>query len=225
MGADSFALGDILAGPVHEISEVMPAVPPVAARPVHVSTGRARLLIALGGFLLAMGLAVPHRLATLGLFSAGTTLVMFGGFLVLRGARQATDRARTVGTVETFIAQDVVPCLVAEGDGLIHSANRAARRQFETDDFKTLAAALAGTFANPTGIVYRLQSRAGATGAAQEEVATRGGHLRLSVHEVAENRFLWRIENMGARATAVGQAKMGCNCQCSCWVVRMLSCS
>lgn len=190
---------------MHEISGVMPAVPPIAARPVQVSAGRARLLIALGGLLLALGLAVPHRMATLGFFAAGATLLIFGGFLVQRNARQASNRARSVGTVETFIAHDVVPCLVAEGDGLIHSANRAARRQFETNEFQTLGAALAGTFANPASIIYRLQSRAGATGAAQEDVATRSGHLRLSVHEVAENRFLWRIDNMGTTTARAGQ--------------------
>lgn len=183
-------------------SDAQRPVPPVAAAPLRVRNTRSWMLVAVGILLIVAGLLVSQRLLVLGLISAGATLALLGGALMLRAAGQAMRRSGAVNTIETFITHDTVPCFIAERDGLIHGANRAARRQFKRDAFTTLGAALSDTLAHPAGILYRLQSRADATSAAQEDVATRVGHLRLSVHEIAQDRFLWRVENGGAQAAA-----------------------
>jgi two-component system cell cycle sensor histidine kinase/response regulator CckA len=184
------------------IAEPRPPVPPVGAAPLRVRNRQTWLLVILGAVLVAVGMFVSQRIFALALFCSGATLVMVGGVLGLRAAGQAVRRSGLVDTIETFIEHDTTPCFIAERDGLIHGANRAAHRLFERDSFTTLGAALTETFANPAGILYRLQSRADASGAAQEDVATRAGHLRVAVHEIAQDRFLWRLENMGARTAA-----------------------
>lgn len=164
---------------------------------------RAWILLMIGGLALAMGMVVPHRLAGLVLLASGLALAVVGCAKIFRPARPTARLAAPPDSVEGFIAHDVVPSFIAEQDGRIHAANRAAKRQFQQDQFTTLGATLAETFANPAGILYRLQSRADATGAAQEDVATRAGHLRLSVHAVGTNSFVWRLEHLGARPAPV----------------------
>lgn len=193
-------LGDVLTLTLRENAEPMQAAPPIAAPILAVDPGRPRLLIALGGLFLAAGLVVPHRMFQLGLFAAGLTLVVLGGVLIWRGSRQSRARTLAVDAVEGFIAHDAMCCLVAQSDGTVCRANRAAHRHLDVTKFTTLAAALDTSFANPGGILHRLQSRADSRGAAQEDIATREGHIRLSVHEIGPDRYLWRVDPIGARA-------------------------
>ena len=76
----------------------------------------------------------------------------------------------------------------------------AARSRFAVAEGSTLIAALSDHFASPSSVLFRLQSRAANQGAAREDVVTRKGHLRLSVHRL-ENRFLWRLEEFVDRIT------------------------
>jgi two-component system, cell cycle sensor histidine kinase and response regulator CckA len=57
-------------------------------------------------------------------------------------------------------------------------------------------------FANPGAVLFRLQSRAANLGTAREDVVTRRGHTRLTVHKIAPYRFLWRLEEFLDRSTA-----------------------
>ena len=63
-------------------------------------------------------------------------------------------------------------------------------KQFGKGGEETLAQALHRHFANPVGLLYRLQSRAAANGNAREEVITRSGPIRLSVHHLSADRLL-----------------------------------
>jgi two-component system, cell cycle sensor histidine kinase and response regulator CckA len=51
-------------------------------------------------------------------------------------------------------------------------------------------------------VLYRLQNRAVHSGFGREDVVTRRGHTRLAVHKVAEDRFLWRLEEFQERGAA-----------------------
>ncbi len=48
--------------------------------------------------------------------------------------------------------------------------------------------------ANPGTLLFRLEGRADRVGAAHEDVLTRRGHIRISVHRADEGLYLWRIE-------------------------------
>jgi len=65
-----------------------------------------------------------------------------------------------------------------------------------------VAVAFNGLLANPGAVLFRLQSRALAEGHAREDVVTRNGHLRLSVHRMRANAFVWRADDMGERPQA-----------------------
>lgn len=103
--------------------------------------------------------------------------------------------------VSDFIAKDATPSFVADRDGLIMSRNSAANKRFKVRDHQTLAAALDADFANPAGIVFRLQTKANTIGSAQEDIVTRAGHIRLSVHEMLDDAYIWRIEQVAERHT------------------------
>ena len=78
--------------------------------------------------------------------------------------------------------------------------------KFVTSTGTTLAAVLSQTFANPRGILFRLRSEAELTVAAQEDVVTRTGHIRLSVHRSGVGIWLWRVESLpSTNARKIGE--------------------
>lgn len=127
-----------------------------------------------------------------------------GVVLVLRGVVFLADsRGRTLeGRLTALVGGDAAPCFTTDAEGEIGFRNAAAEARFPAADGQTLAAALGDHFANPGAVCFRLQSRAAVHGAAREDVVTRRGHMRLSVHQVAPERFLWRIEEFSERAVS-----------------------
>ncbi|WP_052836173.1 hybrid sensor histidine kinase/response regulator [Sulfitobacter noctilucicola] len=142
----------------------------------------------------------PLRSLTLGLMASAATLIFLGLGVWLQSLRQERKEASDLAFVQGFIARDATPSLVTDEDGQISTANPAAMRRFDLENHRTLAAILTKTIANPAGVLFRLQSRALASGAAQEDLFTRDGHLRISVHAIAEQTLVWRIEQMAERA-------------------------
>lgn len=160
---------------------------------------RSRVLVAMA---LAAGIAVfvAERievrfgwLAAAATF-AGLILVaqIWRGFDRLRDARRARRLARVT-------AHDLAPCFATDGLGQIRYQNAAARSRFMASEGVALVSALQDHFASPAAVLYRLQSRAALQGAAREDVVTRRGHLRLSVHLFTRDRFLWRMEEFHDR--------------------------
>ncbi|MCB1364392.1 MAG: response regulator [Rhodobacteraceae bacterium] len=146
-------------------------------------------------------------LARRGLIAAGLSVIIVAGGMVVN--RRMQERARTTARqlLAGIIERDAAPGVVTDGDGLVHARNAAARARFGATGGETLAALLRGLLANPSALLLRLQSRARIEGAAQEDVAIRGGRLRLAVHRLGENGFLWRMEELAQRAGAPGQAE------------------
>ncbi|MEP5728749.1 MAG: ATP-binding protein [Sulfitobacter sp.] len=147
-----------------------------------------------------MAFGSPVRLLALILAATGSTLILTGLLLSLRNKSTARRQISDLQVITDFIKCDATPSLVTDSDGLIHVANPAAQKRFDLDAHNTMAGILKGSFANPNGILFRLQTRAGASGAAQEDVFTRDGHIRLSVHAVTAQSFVWRIERVAERA-------------------------
>ncbi|WP_417676386.1 ATP-binding protein [Pseudodonghicola sp.] len=156
------------------------------------------MLLALCLIIGGLTLAQPG-LPRLGSLAAGATLMAVS--LVLwaqrRVARNALDLAHEL--LEGFIEKDAVPSFVADAEGRVRARNLAAETQFPETDSETLAGTLRSIFANPSAVLYRLQTRAAQGGAASEDLVTRRGHVRLAVHQMGDQGFLWRVDDMSER--------------------------
>lgn len=159
-------------------------------------------LLAVAACCLAVALLVEAPVAKLAAASGGG--VFFGLAVLIAGARwlqlrQTRARRRQV---EALVQHDATPTFCTDGDGAIDFQNRAALDRFGEHGGDTLVRALGSLFAAPSAVMFRLQARAANQGAAREDVVTRRGHARLSVHRIGPQRFLWRLEEMLDRTAA-----------------------
>jgi len=160
-----------------------------AARP-----SRLGLLVVIAAGCLAVGLLAPMREMQLAAAVAGVTflcLVAAIPGLAMLDRRAAARRLQDLGSL---VGQDAAPCFLTDAMGQIAYQNAQAEQRFGGRGGSTLVQALNDHFASPASVLYRLQSRASATGVAREDVVTRRGHIRLSTHRISEERFLWRLE-------------------------------
>ena len=140
------------------------------------------------------------------LFLVAGTLAMCAGWshVIARAAQTRHDGARSA--MARVLDHDVAPSLVAEADGRLVYCNPAAIAQLEAERASTLAGALKTCLADPGLLLYRLGSRAQTLGAAQEDVVTKIGHLRISVHRSGDDLFLWRVEKSADRPQSQADA-------------------
>ncbi|MDB5660289.1 MAG: response regulator, partial [Cypionkella sp.] len=149
------------------------------------------------GIMLTAQLVTQLMFLTGGLtFSALAVLQQSSGWFELRGAQQTEAR------LIALVGLDATPCFTTDQQGQIGFQNTAAQHRFGATHSGTLISALKDHFAAPSAVLYRLQARASHSGSAREDVATRRGHLRLSVHQVTPSRYLWRLEEFQDRSTA-----------------------
>ncbi len=155
--------------------------------------GRARFLLA--GALAALAVFALSAQPSWRLAALVVAVTLAGLVLVLWGIVRAADWAdrRALRSVAKLVGHDATPCFTTDAMGQIQFRNTAAQARFGPAS-ATLIAALQDHFASPASVLYRLQSRADAVGAAREDVVTRRGHSRLSVHRIAKTQFLWRLE-------------------------------
>ena len=148
--------------------------------------------------LTALGLAVslPRSAIALVLLAVGATMLAAALIIQILRRRDAQARKSLHQTISGFVELDAAPSFTTDADGLILYRNRAARERFDGGDEQTLLQALGDLFASPGATLHRLQKRASAKGSAREDVVMRRGHLRLSVHQVGPETFLWRLEDM-----------------------------
>ncbi|WVX49038.1 Sensor histidine kinase RcsC [Roseobacter fucihabitans] len=152
-----------------------------------------------------LALAAPHPLLRQALFSACIALIGLSGLLMWLSHRFSARRTDTLATISDFIDNDAAPSFLADEEGEILSANLSARKRFEADLGATVSGTLKNTLANPSGIMFRLQVRADTEGCAREDLVTRRGHIRLSVHPAGTGQYLWRLEDVpNAQQTADG---------------------
>lgn len=98
-----------------------------------------------------------------------------------------------------LVGMDSQPAIVTDSEGQVVHCNQAAVARFGAPAGQTLAALLRGSMANPVPVLARLQARTQDAGLAREDVVTRAGHLRLSVHRLEHGDHLWRTEDMAER--------------------------
>ncbi len=155
-------------------------------------------LLTVGTFLLPQHLG----LVAFGSGAALATLAGLGQAVALRRLMAARAAVREVAALSDH---DPTPCLVTNSEGEVRYLNAAGRKRFRSAEGTTLARALGDLFANPSGVLFRLQEKAAALGGAREDVVTRKGHVRLTVVDLSGEGFLWRFDEVAeARSPARG---------------------
>ena len=157
------------------------------------------MLVLLAFAMGVIAIVVPYTEITLGLSASAAALLTAAVVSSVLSELRVRRQVNVSDVVADFIAKDTAPGIVATGDGRVISQNAAAKSQFGAPDSETLAGVLDTQFANPSGILFRLQTRANAEGAAQEDIVTRVGHIRLSVHEMQPDSYVWRVEQIAER--------------------------
>lgn len=158
------------------------------------------LAAALGSMIVAGYASSPKTQQT----SVMITLTFAALILVIRGIVAWADwqDRRFARELQILVGNDATPCFTTDEFGQIVFQNAAAEKRFQVLPDATLNAALHDHFASPASVLFRLQSRALTLGAGREDVVTRRGHIRLSVHRVSLSRFLWRLEEFIDRSGA-----------------------
>lgn len=160
-------------------------------------------MIYLGVFavvLLGASFFVPDPVFGLLLMASGMTLAFVT--LIVRGIKYLHQRQQDsiYKSVSEFVANDASPSFVTDKQGEVGFLNSAAKDRFSDCQGKSLAHVLRDLFANPSAVLFRMQNKAQAMGAAREDVVTRRGHIRLAVHQIAGEGFLWRLEELAERS-------------------------
>ncbi|WP_368188317.1 ATP-binding protein [Aestuariibius sp. HNIBRBA575] len=152
--------------------------------------------------MVAASFFVGDVLMELGLQIAGGVLATTGAFVGVLRLLRTKRRAVLVETVKRLIEHENAAGFVTDFEGKILSQNLSAQGRFRDQSHDTLSFCLSDLFANPGAVLFRLQSKAQAVGAAREDLVTRRGHVRLSVQDAGESIFVWRlddvVEKMGA---------------------------
>ena len=165
---------------------------------------RSGLFLLLVAALICFGLAglIADRMQQLGLTIAGLTCLCLIALHKGRDWLAVRQNIQSEQRLAQLVDNDAAPCFTTNPLGEIQFQNGAARARFGAKDGTTLISTLKDHFASPAAVLYRLQSRAANLGAAREDVVTRRGHLRLSVHQLVSDRFLWRLEEFVDRTNA-----------------------
>ena len=162
---------------------------------------RVWVLFAVSVVSITLGLLAPDPGIRMIAMVAGATLAVLG---VIIRALAYVDVQRRFGIdkrLAQLIGLDAAPCFTTDDIGQIGYQNTAALDRFGLKDGTTLVATLHDHFANPGAVLFRLQSRAANLGTAREDVVTRRGHTRLTVHKIELSRFLWRLEEFLDKST------------------------
>jgi len=170
---------------------------------------QALALLGLGLGCIVAAFLVSDAMASLSLYAAGATMlgVLLLSAISVRWHRH--EKGKALSAVAGFVNHDSAPGFVTDADGAILYCNEAASERFSDKSGMTLAGVLGDVFASPGAVLFRLQTKAQAQGAAREDVVTRRGHVRLSVHGLDGSGFLWRIEDIGERPAPGRKADAG----------------
>ena len=158
------------------------------------------LAVALGAAAVAI---MAHDLMTrLAAASVALTMVALIFGLKLRAVWSNRQESQRQAQVIALVGHDATPCYMTDKHGQILFQNDAALTRFKAGEGVALVAALNQHFASPSSVLYRLQNRAVQSGFGREDVVTRRGHIRLAVHRIADDRFLWRLEEFQDRGAS-----------------------
>ncbi|GKY89801.1 ATP-binding protein [Sinisalibacter aestuarii] len=176
---------------------------PVTRAALELSPRAAWLALAMAGCL-AIAAIVPWAALALALLVTGLT---FGALVLLvKGLSlgHARAEAQLRASLAELIAEDAAPGFLTDRDGAIFYANAAAKARFGAVTGAALRSALTDLSPAPASLLYRLQNRALAQGAAREDLNLRSGVARLSVHRAGQAGFVWRLDDLGRAEGRMG---------------------
>jgi len=156
-------------------------------------------LLGLSVMALVGALYVPNAPVGLVLLGSGCTLLFLTVAIKRISLRHNREMIVFQKTVAGFVEWDASPSFTTDTDGLVVYRNRVATERFGASQ-ETLLASFGDILASPSATLRRLQSHATTSGFAREDVVLRRGHLRLSVHKLADSGFLWRLEDIIERS-------------------------
>ena len=157
-------------------------------------------LIATGPVLPAVAAAAAATL----LVAACVTQLRFHG--LIRGGTAASLVTTPQEAIIALLSHDADVAYLTDGDGDIVYANPIAIERFGDIADGHLASAFSRILANPEAVLFRLQNRAAATGAAREDIITRSGQFRISLVQLGEDKQLWRLDDLGKGTRTQGRA-------------------
>ncbi len=167
-----------------------------------IRTHSGKLLFAALG-LAATGYAIAPPPLDLPAIAAGAALASLAAFALGVTTIRTWLQQASLRDFAHLTAGDPSPCLITDAEGAVGHLNDAARKRFGSAEGGTLVRALGDLFANPSGVLFRLQERAAALGGAREDVITRRGLVRLTVTDTGEARYFWRFEEIADARTPV----------------------
>ena len=177
--------------------QVLADTPPTAPSPsvfARSAYPRSGMLLAAAFCCAVAALFVPVPVAALGLLAVASTLLICVAYVGFAMRHTRRHEKTAIEAVSAFMARDIAPSFIVEPDGSIQKCNDAARAAFDVAEVTTLGKVLSDKLANPAGILFRLQKRADASGAAQEDIVTRTDHYRLAVQKMSDDVYVWRFD-------------------------------
>ncbi|WP_241559864.1 ATP-binding protein [Solirhodobacter olei] len=168
---------------------------------------RLRWVALLAAVCLGGAVLVENPIGRLAFASTGGVFLAIALLASGLGILRRHSRLKLQRQVMAIVEHDAAPTFGTDADGAVLFENRAAQERFGRFDGQSFTRATGNLFTNPSAVMFRLQSKAGAVGAAREDVVTRRGHARLSVHRIARGSFLWRLEEMLDRSGGVRGAE------------------
>ena len=157
-------------------------------------------VLAVSGLVLIAAAGIAAQSDGGGLILTGLALTLaslvVGAVIWQRNADSRAERLRAF----SLMADDAAPCFMTDAEGRMLFRNMAAEAAFGRDA-DSLLAVLGSRVVDPAALLYRLQKRAEAEGAARHDSAARDGALRLSVHRAGGEHYFWRIDRFGEAPT------------------------
>ncbi len=163
------------------------------------TAGSLAVLVASGLALIAVaGFSAPGESGGLALIGLTLTLasLVVGAVIWQQTSDSRAERMRAF----SLVADDAAPCFMTDAEGVLLFRNQAAEAAYGPDAHSLLAV-LGNRVVDPAALLYRLQKRAEAEGAARQDIAARDGALRIGVHLSGAGHFFWRIDRFGEAPT------------------------
>jgi len=162
------------------------------------SPGQLASILGAATLSLAGAALTPDGYMALSLLLVGSTLACVAAMFALRRLDRLRRRRQMVRLGQRILGPDMVPGFLSDAQGAILDCNPAAAQRFGGRG-GSLTTALSQHFAAPGRTLTRLRQRAMREGSAQDMVATRRGHLRITVSGLGAGTYLWRVEDLSER--------------------------
>ena len=143
--------------------------------------------------LLGLAILFSDRFAGFVFLLSGATLFFLVGILALLKYRFQHSKGAVWRTAKSLCENDAAACFGVDSDGLIVFRNPAASQRFPNQNL-VFSSVIADLFASSQSVVHRLIQKTDETGSASENIAAAGNALRISVHQVDDVGYFWRVE-------------------------------